>query len=384
MLSSQRHLFDLPDDVAYLNGAYMSPQLRAVETAGIKALQRKSQPFNIQLEDFFEPVQALRSAYARLINCPEPGRIAVVPSVSYGMAAVARNLKLQPGDHIILTREQFPSNYYAWERITEAHGAKIRIVDPPRESPRGQAWNEAILNAIDSRTAMVAIGQVHWADGTLFDLKAIRKRATEAGAWLIIDGTQSVGAYPFDVKEIQPDALICAGYKWLMGPYSIGVAYYGPALDDGLPVEENWINRVNSHDFRNLVNYQPDYQPLAARFNMGEQSNFILVPMLKTGIDQLLDWGTTNIQSYARQLLGTALQELESLGCTMEPEEQRAHHLVGVRLPVGADMNLFRERLQEEQVHVSIRGNAIRVSCHLYNEAQEVERLMKCFKAVIG
>ncbi len=384
MLPSQRHLFDLPDDIAYLNGAYMSPQLRAVETAGIKALQRKSQPFNIQLEDFFEPVQALRAAYARLIKCSEPGRIAIIPSVSYGMAAVARNLKLQPGDNIILTREQFPSNYYAWERVTEAHGASIRIVDPPQQLPRGKAWNEAILNAIDDRTAMVAIGQVHWADGTLFDLKAIRRRATEAGAWLVIDGTQSVGAYPFDAADIQPDALICAGYKWLMGPYSIGLAYYGPALDDGLPIEENWINRVDSHDFRNLVNYQPNYKPLAARYNMGEQSNFILVPMMKAGIDQLLEWSTRGIQSYAQSLLRPALRELEVLGCTMEPEEQRAHHLVGVRLPAGADMNLFRERLQEEQVHVSIRGNAIRVSCHLYNEAQEVERLMKCFKAVIG
>ena len=149
-------------------------------------------------------------------------------------------------------------------------------------------------------------------------------------------------------------------------------------------MEENWINRVDSHDFRNLVNYQPNYKPLAARYNMGEQSNFILVPMMKAGVDQLLEWGTRGIQSYAQSLLRPALRELEALGCTMEPEEQRAHHLVGVRLPAGADMNLFRERLQEEQVHVSIRGNAIRVSCHLYNEAQEVERLMKCFKAVIG
>ncbi|MEQ8705264.1 MAG: aminotransferase class V-fold PLP-dependent enzyme [Phaeodactylibacter sp.] len=382
MLSSQRHLFDLPDDVAYLNGAYMSPQLRAVETAGIKALQRKSQPFNIQLEDFFEPVQALRSAYARLINCPDPGRIAIIPSVSYGMAAVARNLKLQPGDNIVITREQFPSNYYAWEQVTEASGASIRVVDPPQEFPRGQAWNNALLQAIDERTAMVAMGQVHWADGTLFDLQAIRQRATTVGALLVIDGTQSVGAYPFDVAAIQPDALICAGYKWLMGPYSIGLAYYGPAFDKGFPVEENWINRVDSHDFRNLVNYQPNYQPLAARYNMGEQSNFILVPMMKAGIDQLLEWGTDNIQSYAQALLGDALRELEERGCTIEPEDQRAHHLVGVRLPGGANIERFRERLQEGQVHVSIRGNAIRVSCHLYNEMREVERLMECFEAV--
>ena len=67
---------------------------------------------------------------------------------------------------------------------------------------------------------VVAIGHVHWSDGTLFDLKKIRERLDEVGGLLIIDGTQSVGALPFSVKEFKPDALICGGYKWLLGPYS--------------------------------------------------------------------------------------------------------------------------------------------------------------------
>ncbi len=380
MLPSQRHLFDLPNDIAYLNGAYMSPQLKSVESAGKIALRRKNRPYEIQLDDFFQPVQALREAYAKLINCPAPGRIALIPSVSYGMAAVANNLPLQPGDNIVLTQEQFPSNYYAWERAAKTSGASIRVVDPPVSDTRGQAWNAAILEAIDERTVMVAMGHVHWADGTLFDLKAIRERATEAGALLVIDGTQSVGALPFDVQELQPDALICAGYKWLMGPYSIGLAYYGPAFDNGLPVEENWINRVDSHDFRNLAQYQPQYQPMSARYNMGEQSNFILVPMLQAAIDQLLAWGVGRIQEYTRALLQEPLQELQQLGCSVEPAADRAHHLVGVRLPKGADMERFRQQLQEEKVHVSIRGNAVRVSCHLYNEEWEAEGLVRAVR----
>ena len=376
MLPSQRPLFDLTDDVAYLNGAYMSPQLKSVEAAGLIALRRKGRPYEIQLDDFFEPVQALRRAYAKLINCPEPGRIALIPSVSYGMAAVANNLKLKEGDNIVITQEQFPSNYYAWERVAHESGAHIRIVNPPDEFPRAAAWNQAILDAIDERTAMVSLAHVHWADGTLFDLLAIRQRATEVGALLVIDGTQSVGGLPFDIQEIKPDALICAAYKWLMGPYTTGLAYYGPAFDDGIPVEENWINRLDSHDFRNLANYQPQYQPLAARYNMGEQSNFVFVPMLETAIQQLLAWGVPNIQDYAQALMREPLQQLEQLGCYVEPEAERAHHLVGIRLPKDVDMDRFRQQLQEEKVHVSIRGNAVRVSCHLYNEGWEAERLV--------
>ena len=383
MLPCQRHLFDLSDEVAYLNGAYMSPQLRHVEATGIQALKRKSQPYNIQVEDFFEPVDELKMAYSKLINCSSPDRIAIIPSVSYGMAAVAQNLNLSPGDNIVIPFEQFPSNYYAWEKVAQANGATIKTIAPPAEAPRGQAWTTAILEAIDQNTAMVAMGHVHWADGTLFDLLSIRKRTREVGALLVIDGTQSVGALPFDVSIIEPDALVCGGYKWLMGPYSIGLGYYGPAFDQGTPVEENWINRKDSHDFSQLVNYQPEYQPLAGRYNMGEKSNFILTPMLKAGIEQLLRWGVTNIQSYAHHLLQQPLKELEALGCTMEPHNHRAHHLVGVRLPQGANMEQLRQRLKEKNVHVSIRGNAIRISCHLYNEAWEANRLVDCFRRLL-
>ena len=107
------------------------------------------------------------------------------------------------------------------------------------------------------------MSHIHWADGTLFDLKAIRQRTRDVGALLIIDGTQSIGALPFDIQEIQPDALICAGYKWLMGPYSLGLAYLGEFFDEGIPIEENWKNRHNSHHFARLVNYEDKYQPHA-------------------------------------------------------------------------------------------------------------------------
>ena len=281
MLTSQKKEFSLPTGLTYLNCAYMSPLMKRVEEVGIEALQRKANPAAISAEDFFSDTEKLRKEYAKLIHTRDPKRIVVIPSVSYGMGNVVQNMSIEPGDNIVVTGEQFPSNYYPWQRLCETKKAHLKIVDPPNETGgRGENWNLRILEAMTPKTRLLAMGNVHWADGTRFDLRAARERTREVGALLVIDGTQSVGALPFNVDEIQPDALICAGYKWLMGPYSIGLAYYGPFFDGGVPLEENWINRVNSEDFAGLVNFQDEYQPGSLRYEVGERSNFILVPML--------------------------------------------------------------------------------------------------------
>src|SRR5688572_5180344 len=221
MLTSKRSQFTLPTSVTYLNCAYMSPLLKVVEKAGIRGLRSKRNPVDIPAQAFFTDTELLRPEFAKLINVKEAKRIVTIPSISYGMATVAKNLGIKKDQHIIVAAEQFPSNYYPWQSLCEETGATIKTITPPEDfEGRGKRWNEKILEAITASTRAVAIGNVHWADGTRFDLAAIRKRTKDVGALLIVDGSQSVGALPFDVDKIKPDALVCAGYKWLMGPYS--------------------------------------------------------------------------------------------------------------------------------------------------------------------
>lgn len=369
--------FQLDESVTYLNCAYMSPQLKVVEEAGIWGVQRKRNPFTISPEEFFGETDQLREEYAKLINAKDPKRVVVIPSASYGMANVANNVPLSKGDNIIVVGEQFPSNVYPWRSLAQEKGGEVITITPPKEhKDRGKIWNQKILNAINDRTRLVAVGNIHWADGTLFDLKAIRERTREVGAWLAIDGTQSVGALPIDVSEVQPDALVCAGYKWLMGPYSIGLAYYGPALDDGNPVEENWINRYESENFANLVNYNDDYQPGALRYEVGEHSNFILVPMMLKAVQQLNEWGVENIQQYCRNLIAEPVEKLKSAGYRIEDPAFRAAHLFGIRLGEGHDMDQIKAAFDEQNILVSFRGDSIRVSPNVYNTPKEFDRLV--------
>ena len=383
----QKHLFSLPDDSHYLNCATMSPNLKAVEEAGVQGVLQKSQPHRITQETFFETTAAVRPLFAQLVNCPDPERIAFIPSASYGMATVAKNLAYKPGlragQEILLIHEEFPSDVYAWEEVCADKGLKIRTVAPP-DGPenRGHRWNERLLEAISPETCMVVVPHVHWADGTRYDLAAIRVRTREVGAWLVVDGTQSVGAMPLDVQAVQPDALVCAGYKWLLGPYSTGLAYFGETFDNGRPLEQNWINRAGSEEFSRLVHYRTEYRPKAARYSVGEQSNFILMPMLAAALRQLLDWQPERVQNYCRTLVGEPIQKLRNAGFWTEDEAWRGSHLFGVRPPAGTDIATVRQRLAERRIQVSIRGDAIRVSPHVYNEAHQIDELVETLLAV--
>jgi len=376
MLQNQSQLFNLPQDITYLNCSYMSPMLRTVAEVGVKGIYGKEDPTVVKPEDFFHNTSALREEFAKLINA-STSHCTIAPSVSYGMANVAKNLKAGKGDNIIVADEQFPSNVYAWMALREERGVDIKFIAPPeRKAARGKLWNEQILEAIDTNTKLVATGHVHWADGTLFDLQAIRARTKEVGALMVIDGTQSIGALPFDVKIFQPDAVVAAGYKWMMGPYSTAMAYYGDYFTDGRPVENNWMNRLHSEDFANLVNYQEQYQPGMVRYEVGESANFILTPMLTKAIEQVNAWGAKNIQQYTRSLAAPYLDDLRDAGFWIEEEQHRAHHLLGLRLPDHLNLEVVKHRLQKEKIFVSVRGSSIRISPHLYNSAKDFEHLL--------
>jgi selenocysteine lyase/cysteine desulfurase len=388
-LTCQREAFSLPPDLHYLNCAYMSPLPRVVEEAGVMGMARKRNPSGLSPRDFFEESQEVRRLFAGLVNVPDPNAVAIIPSVSYGVGAVARNTGLEKGQNVVLLEEQFPGNVYAWLRLAKEAGAEVRMVGPgggsssagETEEGRGRRWNRRILEAIDGDTGLVALAPVHWTDGTRFDLEAIGARAREVGAPLVIDGTQAVGALPFDVQALEPDALIVACYKWLLGPYSIGVAYFGARYREGIPLEETWIAREGSEDFRGLVDYQEDYQPGAVRFDVGERSNFILNPMVVAALGLLKEWKPERIQAYAADLTRELLEEAEGLGYSVEEEAYRVGHIFGIRTPEGVKMEELSAALRKENVSASLRGSALRVSPNVYNDSEDVEALLRALKA---
>ena len=374
----------LASDTCYLNCAYMAPVSNRVANVGREALERLRNPSQLDINDFFDPAMRVRQLFAELINAADPHRVGIIPAVSYGMATIARNTKLTRKQQVVIVEEQFPSVVYTWRRACANSGASLRVIAPPStDGSRAAAWNDALLEAIDRTTAVVVVPELHWTDGVRFDLHAVSTRAHAVGARLVVDGTQSIGAKPFDVEHLQPDAVICAGYKWVTGPYGIGVAYFGDAYDDGVPLEENWITRHGSDDFAGLINYCDTYQPGAIRYDVGERSSFILLPMLEAALNQVLEWGPATVATHTAALTNNAVPTLQALGCRIEDNEWRAGHLLGVRLPPTADPRRLADELAARKISVSLRGNAIRISPHLYNDANDIRALVTALTNVM-
>jgi selenocysteine lyase/cysteine desulfurase len=376
-LGDQRELFEIAEGVAYLNCAYMSPQLRTVREVGERAVARKSRPWEITPYHFVEDVERARALFARLVGGETDG-VALTPSVSYGVAVAAANVEVREGQEILILEDQFPSNVYQWRELAEHSGAKLVTV--PR--PTDHDWATAILGLLDENVAVVAVPNCHWTDGSLVDLARVGERAREVGAALVVDAIQSLGAYPFDVEEVRPDFLLTSVYKWLLGPYGVGFMYVGEDYREGTPIEHNWINRRGSEDFSRLVGYQDAFQPGARRYDVGERSNFVLLPMASEALRQILDWGIENVAETIGGLTDLIEAEARRRGIEAVPAKRRARHMIGLRLGRRVPEGLAA-RLSEEKVFVSVRGESVRVSPHLYNTEKDVERLFEVLDRAI-
>jgi selenocysteine lyase/cysteine desulfurase len=377
-LGNQRDLFEIPEDIVYLNCAYMSPQLRPAREAGEKAVSRKSRPWEITPDLFFEDAEEIRVLFAQLVG-GDTEDVAIVPSVSYGISVAAANVPVREGEKMIILEDQFPSNVYAWRELAERSGA--RLVTLPR--PEDLDWGRALIEEIDADTAVVAVPNCHWTDGSLVDLASVGESAREAGAALVVDAIQSLGAHPFDVSEVRPDFLVAASYKWLLGPYGVGYMYVGEEYREGKPIEHNWINRRGSQDFSGLVAYQDAFQPGARRYDVGERSNFALLPMAAEALRQLLDWGVENVSETIGTLTDLIEEKAGELGIVTIPKERRARHMIGLMLGPDAPDALAR-RLTAHNVFVSVRGESVRVSPHLYNTEGDIDRLFAVLGRITG
>jgi selenocysteine lyase/cysteine desulfurase len=378
-LASQRHLFDIPDEVAFLNCAYISPLPKASLMAGEQGLRRKSRPWTIAPAEFFTSSETVRKLFADLVNA-QADDIAFTAAVSYGMAQAAHNIQIKKTQTVVTLSEQFPSNVYPWMDLAERTGAAF--VSVPR--PDDDDWTSGLLSFIDRSTGIVAVPHCHWTDGGLVDLETIGAACRRVGAVLCVDATQSVGALPLDVKRVDPDFLAVASYKWLLGPYSLGFLYVAPRWQRGRPIEHNWIARKDAENFAGLVNYSGEFQAGARRFDVGERSNFALMPVAQASLKLLSEWTVPRIfQTLQLRTAAIAERAYGEFGISSVPAHRRAGHYLGLRFSGGIPSDLPM-RLAAADVYVSVRGQAMRVTPHVWNTDEDVEKLFAVLKTTLS
>lgn len=388
-LSCQRALFSIPAKHCYLNSAYMGPLARPVQDAGAQALARRAVPFGITAADFFVPADRVRALCAQLINA-DAEQLAFVTTAAAGTAIVAKNVVPRAGQNVVMLGDMFPSNVYPW-RNWRAQQVEMRMVaapDAPWTAPsaadtRAARWNDAVLQAIDTNTVLVAVEPAHWTDGTLFDLERIGARCRQVGAVFVIDATQTAGAMPLDVQRIRPDALVVHCYKSMLCNYGLGFMVLGERFTDASPLDESWLMRAGSDNFASLVDYQDSYASGMRRFDTSLRANPTLIGMLEASCRLLLEWQPARIRDYLLTIERRPVERLRALGFEVADEAHRCANLFGIKLPAGLAPETCRQHLAQQQIHVSVRGTAVRVSPHVYNDEADLDRLVDALAALL-
>ena len=375
MLPSQRHLFSIPDDVTYLDAAYMSPIPNISAQAGRDGVLVKAAPWDMTINSYYDEVEQARELAASFIGASIDD-VGVIPATSYGIAVAAANVHVAPGSVIMMMDNEHTSHRYAWYELAERKGATVVTV--PRDPD--QDWGSALVGAINNSTVPVSVVAgtiVHWFEGMSVDIQAVADAAHAVGAAFVMDGTQWVGAMPFDVSKVRPDFLSFATYKFLLGPYRLAFLYADKKWQEaGKPIEFHSWNRRGGERPDFYLETMPDYLPGARRFDMGERSDFAVLPIAIRSLELLQSWGSEAVFERLVHLNRLIWQEAEARGFEGPRKDLRAPHISVVELGARFRPDLVKS-LKDNKAFVTIRGTKVRITPHVYNEERDIHRLFQ-------
>jgi len=370
-LQCQRDKFDMDSDVLYFNAASKSVILKASVEAGQTGCEAKGKPWAIDEAARYVQADDIRAQFAAMIGA-KADDIAIHPAASYGIATAAQNLKPKAGSRILLLEGQFPSNVYAWQLLANASGATCTMIAWPEDDD----WTRAVLEEIDETVSIAALPPCHWTDGVRLDLVAIGAALKRFDATFVVDATQWAGALPIDVNDIHADYLVCAAYKWLLGPYGLSFMYAAPKHQNGRPLEDHLFNHGGVDSITSGLGYPEGFTKGARRYDAGEFLNLITLPMIQVALRQINDWQPARIGAYLSPLIDIVADGAADLGLQIAAPALRSPHILGFRRSGGYPADILA-RLQAEGVHVSSRGGALRVSPYLCNDAREAVQLIE-------
>ena len=380
MLPTQRALFDIPRDVCFLNAASWSPLPFAVQEAGRAAIGRKGQPWKLEPGFQSQQYERARKAAAALIGA-DPADVALISSVGYGVSTAGKVLAIPRGSRVLVLQDDHTSPVLEWMSRAEAGGFGVEQVKQPADGD----WTSAVLEAIEragaAPLALVSISSVHWSDGGALDMPRIARAAKAKGSALLVDATHDVGVRRIDVKALDPDFLIFPTYKWVLGPYGRAFMYVARRHQNGVPLEQTAGARraVSAEDtlyFRDV-----SYTDGAKRYDMGERDHFVSMEMAAIGMEMMAAWGNEPIVARLGMLTDRLADGLANSGVQVIDRKLRAPHVLSLKFPQGMAPDLPK-RLAAENVHAAPRLGRLRISPHVYNDEEDVERFVEVFKRV--
>jgi selenocysteine lyase/cysteine desulfurase len=368
-----KQLFPMASQVCYLDTAAEGLPPASTEAAMLAYLREKSRGTPGRVRLYEQHVETCEAAANLLRTAAD--NIALLANSSEALNLLANSIDWQPGDEVLISDLEFPSNVVVWLRLRNL-GVRL-VVIPSRDGiVRLEDWR----SRLSSRTRVVSVSQVSYKTGTQLPyLSSLAEEAHSAGALFCVDATQALGRVPVSVQGV--DYLVASSYKWLLGTHGLGVVYVAPELLERLHIATaGWYSVESVFHRRRFETFTP--RRSAGRLQAG-MPDFAAMFALNAGIDYLLSLGVERLDSTLRPLVrrlheGLGEREIDLLtpaapefasgivSFACEDPEQKAAWLAGQDIIVwGGD-------------------GRIRVSLHVYNDMDDVARCLEAIERMPG
>ena len=376
-MSTLNDEFPQIDGLRYLNHAAVAPWPRRA-TEAVAAFAQQNMTLGARDYPQWLAVETrLRARLTRMLNAPTSADIALVKNTSEALSFVAFGLDWKPGDQIVISDEEFPSNRVVWEAL-EPKGVEVIQVSLKGDDPEG-----ALLAACGPKVRLMAISAVQYASGLRLDLRRLGEGCEERGVLLCIDAIQQLGAMPFDVQQYRCAIAMADGHKWLLGPEGLGVFYCRSDLRPTLKLHEyGWHMLEHAGDYD-----RTDWQPArsARRFECGSP-NLLGAMALEASLSLLEEVGMTEVgQALAQRLdqLQEGLSAMPGVRLLSPTDPVRRAGIMTFTLDGADNADLF-ERLKAEQIVCALRGGGVRLSPHFYTRPDVIEQTLTVIRRLVA
>ena len=364
--------FNLDPDLIYVNHAAVAPwPIRTVEAVKDFAIQN-GQVGSRHYEQWLKTEQELKQSLATLINARSADEIALLKNTSEGLSIIAKGIRWQAGDNIVISNQEFPSNFIVWDAL-QREGVELRIADiSSYDNPE-----QAIIDKMDSKTRLLSISAVQYASGLKMDLQQLGRACKEHESLFCVDAIQQIGALQFDVQAIDADFVVADGHKWMLGPEGLALFYCKQSSMQQLDLQQFGWHMVNDlSDFSAMTNWQP--ANTARRFECGSP-NTLTIHALHASIGLLLELGMQQVEKNVLGNVQSLITLFDSFADITILSPQNAHQHAGIFTfkKQGVDNQKLYQFLVSKGTVCALRGGGIRFSPHFYNHTSQFEQLAR-------
>jgi selenocysteine lyase/cysteine desulfurase len=364
--------FILDESIIYLNHAAVSPWPRRT-AAAVKSFAEENASIGARnYGTWIETEHALRARLCRLINAASSNEIALLKNTSEALSVVAYGLTWLPGDNVVITDQEFPSNRIVWESLAK-FGVETRAAGLAGDTPP----EDAILSCIDQHTRVVSVSSVQYATGLRLDLEKIGDACQQRDILFCVDAIQSLGAVGIDVQSCRADFVMADGHKWMMGPEGVALFYCRAGVMERLDLQQYGWHMVE--DYGDYDNPAWRLAASARRFECGSP-NMTGIHALNASLSLIHEIGMPLIEKRvtenSRYLIDYFSARDDEFQLITPREEQRHAGIVTFR-PRQESTEALHERLRNANVICATRGGGIRFSPHFHTAHEQLDRALE-------